>query len=343
MLTIDTASPEAQISIFVLFALGSMVGLLGGFFGVGGGWIITPTLNILGMPMPYAIGTGLAYIMGMSFISVLKHGTSNTVDPVLGIALGITMMAGIQAGKSAVMAMEDSGIADPLIRSLYILLLLALGLFMLHDSLRVRRCPGAGVAAGKRSCNSFVRRLRLRPMLGLKVCDIRVSLWPLAAVGLAIGFFSGILGAGGGFLIVPALIYLVGTPTIVAVGTSLLCILIASPFGTAVYALAGRVNFPAAGIMLAGVVVCAPLGVRAAHAVKGVRLRLLYAIMILCGGASVLLKELDSRLELLLLRHSSKILIFVAGGGIALAILLLWLQTVRKTGKGKAASDGERA
>ncbi len=330
MFTIDTGSPETQISIFVLLALGAMVGVLGGFFGVGGGWIVTPTLNILGMPMPFAVGTGLAYIMGMSFLSVLKHKASNAVEPALGISLGVTMMLGIQAGKSTVMALETAGNADVAIRTLYMLLLFSLGIFMFRDCVAGRKKRDNGQVAPGEARPALAQRFRLRPMLYFKRSDISVSFWPVAAIGVSIGFFSGLLGAGGGFLLVPAMFYLIGTPTIVAVGTSLLCLVIGSPFGVAVYALEGRVNLPAALIMLSGVVLAAPLGVRAAHAVKGAHLRFLYAAMILCGGLSVLLKELDYRFDSVLLSYSSKTLIFAAGGGIVLAIMLIWLKSSKR-------------
>ncbi len=331
MFMIPSGEPGIDISIFVLFGLGAMVGVLGGFFGVGGGWIITPTLHILGMPMPYAVGTGLAYIMGMSLISVSKHRSANSVDSVLGIALGTTMIAGMLAGKSAVIRLEAAGVADPLIRALYIVLLFAIGLFMLRDGLRAPRGGGRDGAKGAvRERGALCRRFRMRPSVNLKKSGVTVSIWPLAVIGVVIGFFSGLLGAGGGFLLVPAMFYLIGTPTIVAVGTSLLCILLASPFGVAAYALEGRVNFPAAAVMLSGVLLAAPLGVRAAHAVRGAHLRFLYAVMVLCGGFSVVLKELDERLESVLLEYASKILIFAAGGGIVFVILLLWFLKSRK-------------
>ncbi len=331
MFSIESGSPETQISILALFALGTMVGVLGGFFGVGGGWIITPTLNILGMPMPHAVGTGLAYIMGMSLISVLKHASANAVEPALGLLMGGSMVVGIQAGTSTVMALEATGAADSVLRVMYIFMLFSLGAFMLNDC-RVRRDPRRkkGDGYGDPARNAFARRFRLPPVLPLKKSGISASLWPVAVIGMAIGFFSGLLGAGGGFLIVPAMLYLVGTPTIIAVGTSLLCILISSPFGVAAYAFEGRVNFVAAFVMLLGVIIAAPLGVRAAHAVKSSWHRLLYAVMILCGGASVVLKELDSRIDSLLLNYSSKILIFVAGGGIIVCIMLLWHFSVRR-------------
>ncbi len=324
MFLIESGEPGIQISIFVLFALGAMVGVLGGFFGVGGGWIITPTLHILGMPMSHAVGTGLAYIMGMSLISVIRHRSAGSVEAVLGISLGIAMMAGMLGGKSVVMRLEGAGVADPLIRAVYILLLFSIGFFMLRDTVVRARTGDGRVAAGRASVGAFAGFFDWPPLLHLKRSGKEVSLWPVAVIGIAVGFFSGLLGAGGGFLLVPAMFYLIGTPTIVAVGTSLLCILLASPFGVTVYALEGRVNLVAAAVMLAGVVLAAPLGVRAAHSVRGAQLRFLYSVMIICGGLSVVLKELDVRFDSALWSYSSKILIFAAGSGIVAAILAMW-------------------
>ncbi len=320
-----------EISIFLLFGLGSMVGVLGGFFGVGGGWIITPTLHIFGMPMSYAVGTGLAYIMGMSFISFMKHRSSNAVEPLLGVMLGVGMMAGMWGGSRVVTGLEmlvSQAAADAVVRGIYILFLFSLGTFMLRD------CLCGKCVSQEDECDqltgTFAQKFNLRPVVYLKRSDIRVSLWPALGLGVAIGFFSGILGAGGGFLLVPALFYLIGVPTVVAVGTSLLCILIGSPFGVAAYAFEGRVSWFASAIMLTGVLIAAPLGAHAAHKVRGAQLRLLYAVMILCGGASVVLKELETRLDASFIELASKLLIFVAGGGIAFIILLMWFLAVRK-------------
>ncbi len=328
MFNIDAGIPGAEIHMAVLFALGAMVGILGGFFGVGGGWIITPTLHILGMPMPYAVGTGLAYLTGMSLISAIKHKSANAIEPGLAITLGTAMVIGIQAGKSTLMGLEARGMADEILRILYILLLFALGFFMLRDCLVRGNSPRDKTPAKDQLDRAYAQNFALWPMLHFKTSDIKVSFWAVAVIGVCIGFFSGLLGAGGGFLLVPALYYLIGTPTIVAVGTSLLCILIASPFGTTIYAIEGHVNFPATLTMLLGAGLGAPLGVRAAHAVKGTQMRFFYSLMIMCGGISVLLKELDTRLESALLTQASRIVIFAAGGGIVATIMFLWFKTV---------------
>ncbi len=296
----------------LLFGFGAAVGLLGGFFGVGGGWIITPTLNILGMDMGTAVGTGFGYIMGMSLVSAYKHRQRGNIDLILGLVIGITMIVGIQFGKAVIMVLEKGGNTGPVVRILYIVLLFGLGSFMLKDALsqpREASGPGGGQAKG-------LQRIRLRPLLTLPRSGIEISLWPLVAIGLTAGFLSGILGVGGGFMLMPIMVYLLGVPTLVAVGTSLICLVVASPFGTLAYAMAGRIDFAAVAVMVLGACVGAPIGVGASRHLHGSRLRLLYAVMTLLGGASVVLRQLDLAL-------ASRAVILGAVGGMCALIMAM--------------------
>lgn len=319
----------AEISIFALFALGAVVGVLGGFFGVGGGWIITPALNILGMPMPFAVGTGLAYIMGMSSVSAWRHRRRGHLRVKLGLAIGAAMFLGIKIGEQFVTILDRRGQADSVIRALYIVLLLGLGIYMLVHTCKA--CAGndpadGGESNGDDSCHDApLRRWTLKPLIELGQPGAAISLWPVLGIGLATGVLTGVLGVGGGFILMPIMIYLIGLSTIAAVGTSLLCILLASPFGVLVYALAGRVEFAAAGLMVVGALLGAPIGVMASHKVHGSKLRVLYALMIIFGGLSVLLKELDEAFPQRHFGTASVSVIFTAAGGMALLIIVLML------------------
>jgi uncharacterized membrane protein YfcA len=333
-----------DIPFLTLLGLGAAVGVLGGFFGVGGGWIVTPALNILGVPMPSAVGTGLGYIFGMSLVSAWKHRRRGNVEMRLGLAIGLSMMLGIQLGKRVMEALDSAGNADPVVRWAYVFFLVGLGVFMLYESLSPAgesRDRGDG-----QSGRALLQRHPLGPTLYLPVSDLRVGLVPLLVVGVFAGTLTGILGVGGGFLLMPIIIYLIGVPTQIAVGTSLLCVLVSSPFavlsysgvlpavgdwwasdvGTGFPALLrqyGRVEFAAAGVMVLGAFAGSPLGVAAGQIVQGRRLRLLYACMIILGGVSVLCKQFG-------LDRASLVIIFGAAGGMCGLILLLAFFPLRR-------------
>jgi uncharacterized membrane protein YfcA len=267
--------------------------------------------------------------MGMAFISAWKHRRHGNLEFRLALSLGVPMMLGIQLGKITMMALDRSGAAGPAVRGIYVLLLWSLGVFMLQDSLRRDRDEENGDVADGRGAP--FQRCKWKPLLYLPASAIRVSVWPVAAVGAAVGFLSGMLGAGGGFVLMPTMVYLIGTPTIVAVGTSLMCLVLASPVGVLAYALLHRVEFIAVGIMFGGALVGAPVGVYASHWVRGARLRLLYAVLIMLGGLSVLFRQLNLAL-------AAKTTILGAAGGLAMLIIVLTLAARRRA---TAAADGQ--
>jgi uncharacterized membrane protein YfcA len=265
--------------------------------------------------MPYAVGTGLAYIMGMSSVSAWRHRKSGNIEVKLGLALGLSMLAGVKFGELTMKALAQEGQADFVVRLLYIVMLLSLGLYMMYESIRARvrntrNAEGTPAVAP-------LQKLPWQPHIDLGTDGgASISFWPVAGIGLGAGFLTGILGVGGGFILMPIMIYLIGIPTISAVGTSLMCLLIASPFGVLVYHLNDMVLFKAALLMIGGALIGAPLGVHASHKVHGRNLRLLYAIMITIGGISVILRQVGAEL-------AARIVITSAAGGMAALIMLL--------------------
>jgi len=300
--------------------------LLSGFFGIGGGWVITPALNFLGMPMSYAVGTGLAFIFGTSLISVFRHRRHGNISVRIGVSLAVAMLAGIHVGKMMVLGMENQGMADSVLRALYMLFLFTLGGFMIWEFLH-----GPGRADhGDGRLGAWVRRMQWRPTLRLSSGEAaRVSLWPVLGIGLFTGLFSGMLGLGGGVLIVPTLIYLFGLSPVMAVGTSLFCILLSSPVGVTTYAVSHRVEFWAAGVMVAGAVVGAPIGVAATKWVKGGHLKALYGGIQVLGGVAVGLKEFGYG-------TAAFTLLLAAAGGMAICVLALAWQARRRAARSAA-------
>jgi uncharacterized membrane protein YfcA len=190
-----------EFNIILLLAIGFCVGVLGGFFGVGGAWIVTPALNIFGFPMPYAIGTDLAHIFGKSIVSTKKHHKMGNVDWKLGIISNIGTVAGVETGAQLVMALERIGVVDVTVRWTYIVLLLGLGVFMLYDYfvLRVRKENAMmNPSIGKPHKITLVERIRnihIKPMLSFPKSKIEaISFWVIVFVFFFTGFLSGFLG-----------------------------------------------------------------------------------------------------------------------------------------------------
>jgi len=316
---------DIEFSILLLLAIGFCVGVLGGFFGVGGAWIVTPALNIFGFNMAFAIGTDLAHIFGKSVVATSKHARMGNVDWKLGTITALAAMAGLEGGAQVVTWLEQLGRLGPVVRSLYMAMLFGFGGYMLYDYMTFIRPQRPAVdpltAPHRVGLADRLRRWHLPPMISLPVSGIeRISLWLIVGVALLTGFLSGLLGVGGGFILVPALIYLIGCPTAVAVGTSLLCVCFTGGFGCFTFSLKGRTELVAAMIMLCGAAIGAQVGVSAVRFVRGYGIRLLFAIMIILAGVSVALKQGEKALNLPVLGTLAGFLVMGAAGGMTLLI-----------------------
>ena len=319
-LSVHLADPAKTVvlNIPLLLALGLTAGVLSGFFGIGGGWVVTPVLNFLGLPIGHAVGTGLAYIFGTSLISTYRHGRQGNVSVRLGLPVVLTMMAGMKAGETLVTALGRGGRAESVIHWLYIVFLLVLGKILLAEGFNTLRKkepphPGGGRLA------RWIHGLHWKPEVTLPHAPGRVSVWLLLGIGIIGGILAGTLGLGGGVIVVPALVYLVGVPTATAVGTSLFCIFCASPFGAWCYARGDRVVWMPVLVMVIGALAGAPLGVAATKYLKGAWLRLLYGVTLVLGGVAVVLKEGWN-----LSRTATALTTATAGGMVILILALAW-------------------
>lgn len=294
-----------HFNILLLILIGFCVGVIGGFFGVGGGWVITPALNIFGFHMAFAIGTGLADIFGQSLGAIKKHQKMGNVDWKLGTLSIITSLIGFEAGSRIVIALEKAGDVGTIIRWCYVVFLAGLGSFMFYDYFILQGRQLKNEEEGKTSNISQkgthgnsngiavkLHNINLPPFISFPRSNIeKVSLWVIMSIFLGTGFLSGILGIGGGFIILPALVYLIGLPTVVAVGTGLMTVLATSAFGCFTYALDGRVEVVAAALMLFGASIGAQIGSTAVKYIKGYGIRLLFAIMIMFTSLSVITEQ----------------------------------------------------
>jgi uncharacterized membrane protein YfcA len=290
----DIYLPVAGIhfNVLILLAIGFSVGILGGFFGVGGAWVVTPALNIFGFNMAYAIGTDLAHIFGKSIVATKKHGKMGNVDVKMGLYSIVGSVIGVEIGAQNVMWLTARGMAGPVVRYAYMALLFGLGIYMLYDYFT--KDKRAAQRALKLESNSELggkKKRSLPPIISFPVSGVRVSIWTILGVFFITGWLSGFLGVGGGFIRMPALIYLIGCPTAIAVGTDLFSVVFTGAYGCFTYAMKGRVEIIAALIMLCGAAVGAQIGVVAIKYIHGYGIRLLFAIMIILAGISVALKQ----------------------------------------------------
>jgi hypothetical protein len=333
--------PNAEVVLnpVLLLLLGLVVGTLSGFFGVGGGFLITGGLLVFGVPPVYAVGTGLTLIMGSSLINTLKHRSFGHVDFKLGALMVCGTIPGVVLAERLNTALETAGIVGPVIRYIYVIFLAALGLFLVYDYWRGRRRPGG--QAGESTTAGLARRVRslripphslrvpgLRPVptyVSLPVSGIeRISVVIPVGVGFGVGFLAGLLGAGGGFILMPVLIFGLGIPTTVAIGTDLFQIIITGSVGAFLYSLSNHVDLLMAVIMLAAASVGAQLGATATRFVQAGRIRVLYGLTVLAGSAAVALEQVSTLgRQVEFLSSIASILLLGVSGGMCVIIAVL--------------------
>jgi hypothetical protein len=309
--------------ILFLF-LGFILGILTGFLGIGGGFFITPALNIFGFKMIYAIGISFSTIVGNTLVGTIKHHRFGNVDFRLGILIGSFSLVGVELGRRLIFYLEKESLAGTYVRLTYILSLFLISIFMLKEYLKIRNLKtGREMISEEKS--SFTRRLyqiRLSPKISFPRSEIdSISIWVILFLGVLIGFFSGFMGIGGGFIGLPLMIYIIGVPTVVAVGTSLITVFFTSCYGMIVFSMEGYVKWMVVLILLAGSFFGIQLGAHAARLVTSIRIRLLFALFLLFIAFSILLKQIK-------MVTLSSYLLVCSACSLSLVILFLLLRSL---------------
>ncbi len=277
---------EVSVNAFLLLGLGGLVGILSGMFGVGGGFLMTPLLFFIGIPPAVAVATEAAQIVASSFSGVLAHLKRKTVDLRMGTVLLVGGLIGAAAGVQVFALLTKLGQVDLLVRLCYVVFLGLIGGLMFFESLRaIRRARRAGhTPVAKRRQRGWIDALPFK--MRFRTSGLYISVIPPLLVGLFVGVLAAIMGVGGGFIMVPAMIYLLGMPTKVVVGTSLFQIIFVTGFSTLMHATTNfTVDMVLAVLLLVGGVVGAQIGTRIGVRMKAEQLRILLAIMVLivCG------------------------------------------------------------
>ena len=257
--------PIAGVKIFWpgLVLIGFSVGTIGGFFGMGGAWMVTPGLNILGFPMAFAIGTDMAHIAGKSMISTMRHSKFGNVDSI--------------------------------VRWVYVAFLALIAWMVFYDYAKATRQKKAGLIGehGAKGITWYtaLHRIKIPPMVNFRVAGFTCSVWLPIGVSFITGLLAGFLGIGGGLLRMPALVYLIGCPTHIAVGTDLFEVMISGLYGAFTYSLKGRIEIVAVFVMLTGAAIGAQIGTVATKYAQGYGIRVAFGTAVVCCMLSVILKE----------------------------------------------------
>ncbi len=282
---------EVSVNAFMLLGLGGLVGILSGMFGVGGGFLITPLLFFVGIPPAVAVATSTNQIVASSVSGVLAHFKRKTVDLKMGIVLLAGGLVGTAAGVQVFAALARMGQVDLLVQLSYVLFLGVIGALMLAESLNAARRARqpAPAAPGPRKARGWMQRLPFK--MRFRTSGLYISVIPPLLVGAFVGLLAAIMGVGGGFVMVPAMIYLLGMPTKVVVGTSLFQIIFVTGAATVMHATTNySVDMVLALLLILGGVVGAQVGTRIGVKMKAENLRILLALMVLAVCARLALE-----------------------------------------------------
>jgi|ETNmetMinimDraft_20_1059909.scaffolds.fasta_scaffold01089_11 hypothetical protein len=313
--------PISGVEISLLFPLflGFTVGIVGGFIGVGGGYMVTPALIIFGIPAHLAVGTDIAHISGKSIIATIRHRQLGNVDIRLGLIMVISTMMGVELGVQLINYFKGTGLTDIVVLVASLIILLSIGIYTQIETRKSKKILDKMKKNGKAlprevissSFSKRIQKIEISPMIQLKTSRIRISFWIVFIVGFGTGILAGFFGVGGGFIRVPALIYLVGTPTLIAVGTDLFEIIISAGYGTIRHGMSGNVDIMMALTMLIGATLGAQIGAVATSYVRGpsVRLVLSWSILLALFGATLNLAYILTEKSIILLGIASKIMV----------------------------------
>ena len=321
-----------------LIVLGFGVGIIGGFFGMGGAWMVTPGLNILGFPMAFAIGTDVTHMAGKSLISTMRHTKFGNVDYKLGLTMVVGTIVGIELGAQMIMWLERLGVVELYVRWAYVVLLTFIAWVVFSDVAKRRRKEREALAAGQKldplatghEWHKKMQSLKIWPMVHYPRSGITCSAWLPIGVSFFTGWLAGVLGIGGGLIRMPALIYLIGVPTHVAVGTDLFEVAISGLYGAATYSYKGRVEIVAALIMLVGAAIGAQIGTVATKYVKGYGIRIFFGLAVIGCEISVIMKILSAMSARIkpITDPAATVLILGVVSAISLYILIAFLRGV---------------
>jgi uncharacterized membrane protein YfcA len=293
---------NSHISPIYLAIVGFLIGILGGFFGVGGSFIAGPALRAVGLDWNFAVGTDLAHIVGKSIVAAKRHRALGNVDLRLGMVMALGTIGGAEAGAQLIQMLKRAGNINLVVSIVSIAVYLSISTFMLWESRKTlqsqrQRASSGNVksAKAKRDESAFkhvtrsIQRFKIWPMVALPVSGIKaISVWIILIVSFIGGLFSGFLGGGAGYIRMPLMVYVLGIPTHLAVGTDLFEIIISASYGTFSHAVKGNVDILIALVMNTGAAIGAQIGAICTQYFTGPKIRLAFVPLPLIGAAIVI-------------------------------------------------------
>ncbi len=284
------------LTTFVGF--GVLIGILFGFFGMGGSFLVTPALLVMGYETDVAVASGLAFVFGTSVIATLKHRDLGQVDYKLGVLMIAGTTAGIEVGKLGLEWLQHMGYADSVVSVAYVLLLGGIGVFVTWTALKggdggISHDVEEDAEVSADDIPDIAKKIqsyRVPPMIRLRG-GVSVSLWMILLVAFLTGLLSGFLGVGGGFIRMPALFYLIGVPVPVAVGTDLFEIVFSGGIGSFLYAQSGAVDLSIVVPLLAGSALGARMGAASTSLVDEEEIKVYFGVMLLLGAIAVAIRK----------------------------------------------------
>jgi len=292
---------NSHINPIYLVVIGFLIGVMGGFFGVGGSFIAGPALRAVGLDWNFAVGTDLAHIVGKSVVAAKRHRALGNVDLRLGLIMAVGTMGGAEVGAQLIQMLKRAGNVNAVVSIISIVIYVSISGFMMWEAWRTlrlqkKRRPRSKVpgTAARKDESSFTHRTRaiqsfhLWPMISLPTSGVRISLWVIILVSFIGGLFAGFLGGGAGYIRMPMLVYVLGIPTHLAVGTDLFEIIISASYGTFTHAIKGNVDILIALVMHTGAAIGAQIGAISTQYITGPKIRLAFVPLPLIGAAIVI-------------------------------------------------------
>ncbi|OYR39757.1 permease [Halorubrum sp. Hd13] len=311
-----------------------MVGVFFGFFGMGGSFLVTPALLILGYSAPVAIGSSMAFVFGTAVIATLKHHDAGQVDYRLGALMFVGITIGIELGSRLVFGLEVLGIASVVVGVAYVILLAAIGILFTRNALNDEADAGGDGPEAESEGGADVTPEDDVPEIARKIKSYNVppmmtladgseaSLWTITGVGGGVGLISGFLGVGGGFVRMPAIYYLIGTSLAAAVGTSLFGGLMSGGVGAFTYGRAGVIDLGIVTALLLGSALGARIGSGATAYVDEDDVTVYFGLMLLVASLAVALGEVSAWLAMPVLDRVSFVLLI--GSALLVCAVILY-------------------
>ncbi|MDP2409850.1 MAG: sulfite exporter TauE/SafE family protein [Pseudolabrys sp.] len=276
---------DMPVNIFLVLAMGVAVGFISGMFGIGGGFLMTPLLIFIGIPPAVAVASVASHIAASSFSGAISYWRKRALDTALALMLLSAGIIGTATGVWLFTILRSLDQLDLMIGLSYVTLLTVVGGMMINESVRAELRTRKGQPATLRRPGSHTWLHGLPFKMRFKRSKIYVSAIPVWAIGFIIGFIGAIMGIGGGFILVPMLIYFLRVPTATVIGTSMVLTLVTMASATVMHAVTNHlVDAVLALILMIGGVIGAQFGARTGQKMRGERLRLLLGLLVFSVG-----------------------------------------------------------